>query len=117
MDITNTTANRFDLGIQLFLEGQPISFEEVLFWKEDEKVLHVDSYSEWEPQNTTPEIAKEKITRSKTILAELSEKSSEFAKVAKGLPHEYYFCYDYGKGSVALAKEVNSQFTWLEIGK
>ena len=113
MDINNTTPSRFELGIQIFLEGKPISFNDVRFWKEDGKSIHIDSYSEWDIENSTREMAKEKITRSKAVLADLSGKSPEFERVIRTLPHQYYFCFDYGNGSVALAKEVNGEFTWL----
>jgi hypothetical protein len=113
MNITDTTQPRFELGIQMFLEGQSVVYHEVLFWMDGVKVLHINSYSDWNIENTTQEMAKEKISRSKSILAALSEKSPEFSEVANRLPHEYYFCFDYGQGAVALAKEVNSAFTWM----
>ena len=59
-------------------------------------------------------MAREKIARAKSVLNELAGKSPEFAKVAARLPHEHYFCYDYGNGAVALAEEINGIFSWLD---
>ena len=113
MDITDATERRFEAGIQFFLEGKAITYNDVGFWKDGEKALHVDSFSEWDIENSDPQMAKEKIARAKSVLNELAEKSPEFAKVAAHLPHEHYFCSDYGKGSVALAKEKDGTFSWL----
>lgn len=117
MDITDTTEQRFELGIDLFLEGHSLVYNGVVFWKDGKKTLHVNSYSDWEMENSTPQMAKEKIERAKAVMEALSEKSQKFSEISKNLPHEHYFCYDYGKGAVALAKEVNGEFTWLVPNK
>jgi hypothetical protein len=84
----------------------------VVFSKDKDRALQIFSYTEWEPENSTAEMAKEKIQQAKSVLADLSEKSPEFGRVASSLPHEHYFCYEYGMGAVALAKEVAGQFEW-----
>jgi len=113
MDITGANPARFELGIRLFLEGRGVGYNEVVFWKDGDKALHVNSYSDWNVENTTPDMAREKIERSKLVLQELSEKSNEFSGVANRLPHAYYFCDDRGNAGIALAQELNGEFTWL----
>lgn len=113
MDATDASSQRLKVAVELFLEGQSLGYEGVVFWKDKDRALHVNSYSDWEPENTNPEMAKDKINRAKAILADLSEKSAEFKRVAAKLPHEHYFCYDYGMGAFALAKETAGVFAWL----
>jgi hypothetical protein len=48
------------------------------------------------------------------VLQELAALSDDFKKAAQGLPHEYFCCYDYGNGSLALAEEKNGAFKWLQ---
>ena len=113
MDITGASPGRFELGIRLFLEGQAVLYNEVVFWKDGDKALHVNSYSDWNCENTTPDMARQKIERSKAVLEELSEKSNEFSEVANRLPHAHYFCHDCGNAGIVLAKDLNGEFTWL----
>jgi hypothetical protein len=113
MDITDTTQQRFEAGIELFVAGQSVVYNGVVFRKDGERALHINSHSNWAIENTTADMAKAKIARAKEVLAELESKSQTFKRIAARLPHEHYFCYDYGMGSVVLAKEVNNEFTWL----
>jgi cytosine/adenosine deaminase-related metal-dependent hydrolase len=113
MDITDTTQRRFEVGIELFVEGQPVAYNSVLFSKDGERALHIHCHSDWDIENTTAYMAKAKIARAKEVLAELESKGQAFKRTSAGLPHRYYFCYDYGMGSVALAQEVNNALTWL----
>jgi hypothetical protein len=113
MDVSAGSAQRFALGIERFLEGDTLACDRVVFWKDPKGKLLVFSYSDFhEPANFTPSEAREKIERSKGILANLCAKSSAFAAVASQLPHRYEFCDDYGMGSVTLAWEESGEFTW-----
>jgi hypothetical protein len=113
MDITDTTQRGFEVGIELFVEGHPVAYNGVLFSKDGERALCINSYSNWAVENTTADMAKAKIARAKKVLAQLESKSQAFKKIAARLPHEHYFCYDYGMGALVLAREVNNEFTWL----
>jgi len=104
------------VGVELFLEGHSLVYEGVVFSKDKDRALNIQSYTDWEPENTTIEMAKEKIRRAKVVLGDLSEKSPEFRRVASSLPHEHYFCYDYGNGAVALATEIAGLFEWQNHG-
>jgi hypothetical protein len=112
MDATDATPQRLKVAVELFLEGQPLVYEGVVFWKDNDRALHINSYSDWEPDRTNPDMAKEKIERAKMVLADLSEKSPEFKGIATKLPHEHYFCYHYGMGAFALAQETKGVFKW-----
>ena len=113
MDITDATPQRIEIAIDQFIEGNAFNYHGVVFSKEKDNCLTVYSYSEWNIENTTPEMAKAKISRSKQVLNDLMDKSHKFKDVALRLPHQYIFCHDYGNGAVTLAKEINSNFVWL----
>ena len=113
MDITDTTPQRIEVAVNLFLDGYPLKFRGVVFSKAKDKCLTINSYSEWNIENTTPEMAKDEISRSKEVLNELMNKSQKFKDVAVRLPHQFFFCIDYGNGAVSLAKEINGKFVWL----
>lgn len=96
--------------MRAFLKGELLSYEGVEFWKDKDRALHVCSYSDCEPENANPQMAKDKIRMAKEILADLSQKSREFQAVASTMPHEHYFLYSYGNGSFVLAKEIAGVF-------
>jgi hypothetical protein len=113
MDVTNTTPRRLQVAVELFLTGRhPLAYEGVVLWKDENRALHINSYSEFEPENTTRDMALEKIRRAKLVLEDLCRKSPALKEIASRLPHEHYFCYDYGTGPIALAKEVGDMFVW-----
>jgi hypothetical protein len=115
MDITETSESRFNLGIERFLAGEILSYNGVVFYSNGEQSLHIFSYSDWAPEQAPESHAKEKIARAKAVLEHLMEFSESFRKVAERLPHEHYFCYDYGMGAITLAKEVNAKFQWVYL--
>ena len=113
MDITDTTQLRFNLGIERFLAGESLAYEDVVFYKNKEQSLQISSYSDWEPERTTVAHAKEKIERAKKVIEYLKNINESFRIIAEQLPHEHYFCYNYGKGNIALAKETDAKFHWV----
>ena len=113
MDITDTSEARFNLGVERFLANESLTYRGVVFYKEADRALQINSYSGWEPNRTTEAHAKETISDAKSVLADLAERSSQFREVAARLPHEHFFCHDYGQGAIALAKELGGKFQWL----
>ena len=113
MDVTDTTPGRLEVAIELFVAGQDsLVYEGVVLWKDKNRALEVFSYSEFAPENTTPEMARKKIQRAKLVLANLCAKNLVLKEIASNLPHEHYCCWDYGKGAIALAKEIGGVFEW-----
>ena len=56
MDITDGMQSRIDVGIDLLLEGHPITFHQVMFHIDQykkTKELTVNSYSDYEPDRVT----------------------------------------------------------------
>jgi hypothetical protein len=114
MNLSDAAPQRIQLGIERFLANESIAFRGVVFYKEGERALQVDSYSDWQPEKTTEDHAREKIAQSKIVLQELAALSDDFKKAAQDLPHEYFCCHGYGNGSFALAEEKNGAFKWLQ---
>jgi hypothetical protein len=113
MDITEGSAQRFELGIERFLAGQPITLSDVVFCKHPTGFLVISSFSEHiHVENSSPVEALQKIRWSKEVLHALTERSDAFASIADSLPHKYEFCHDYGMGTVLLASENDGQFKW-----
>ena len=113
MDITDARNDRFNLGIQRFLLGDPIEYHGVSFYMTPTKKMNIDSYSAWAPEVTTVTHAKEQIALSKALLDDLARKSIEFRNATNNLSLEFSLCHNYGMGSIVIAKEVNNEFQWL----
>lgn len=115
MDISEDSSQRFAIGIEQFLEGHPVAYKGCSFWRDRRNgTIHIGSYSDWDIDRSTPEMAKAKIAESKVVASELATKSPEFRALHESLPHQYHFCYDYGNGAVTIAKEVDSNFEWVD---
>lgn len=115
MDITDTSPQRRQLGIERFVSGEEsLVYEEVVFWREPEGSLIVASYSEFvHLENVTPEEAARKIERSKRVMKQLREESPEFDTAVSRLNHKFEFCFDYGKGAVKVAALEGGALRWF----
>ena len=112
MEISEFTGRRYGLAIELFQDRKEgLLYEGVLFINTGSSI-EVNSYSDWEPEKTTEQMAREKIERSKQVMRHLSNNSEEFNKIESTLPKEYVFSYDYHTGAVMLASEVKGVFNW-----
>jgi len=113
MDITDSTPQRWQLGIELFIDGtQSLVYEGVFFFRHEGHLV-VASYSDFiYSENRSLREAIEKIERSKVVLAALSAKSPPFSEIATSLPHKYEFRYDYGTGAVKLAELEVNEVVW-----
>ena len=112
VDITGSSSERLEFGVDSFIARHPITYRGVVF-QMSSGALRVDSYSEWEPSRTTEAHAREQIARSKLVLANLAEKSSAFQNAIAPLRPQYMFCQDYGHGADVLAREIDGRFEWL----
>lgn len=112
MDLTDATEERYALGIRLLLEGQCIDYHGVRFSLAQDKTLNVDSYSAWGSHPTEAHVV-QTIVRSKAVLRELLERSGGSWNYLTSLRPVFTLCEDLGKGSVALACELDGQVTLL----
>lgn len=116
MDITDTSPLRMAAGVDDLRQGKGLTYEAVHFWQDittQPSVLHISSYSEYiHLENVTPDEAKRQIGRSKAVAADLAEKNAQFRELWLRDKKAFHFCYDYGKGGVEVAEEVDGQLKW-----
>ena len=79
MDITDAKEDRLRLGVDRFLAGDSVEYHGVKFFWANEATLQIDSYTEWEPERTSEAHARELLTRSKAVFAELTSRSRRTA--------------------------------------
>jgi hypothetical protein len=118
MDITDASKTRRALAIECFCNhGEAFSYYGVTFYVDKlapKPMLVVASWSEWLPENTKPDMAREKIERSKAVLEELINQEIDFAICVADKPRILEFLYDYGTGGLLLAQEEDGNFKWLQ---
>ena len=113
MNIDQLSGKRFEIALELFVEGKSsITYKGIVFYKERDK-LSINSYSDFLLENTTKDMALEKIEYSKNILDEIINSVPQFKAHVENSEKEYTFCYDYQTGAVALAFESNSKIKWM----
>lgn len=117
MDITDASDQRLQIRVDLFLEGQPLVYETIVFRKDKERALKIDSLSDWGPDRSTPEQAIAKISNVKSALTQLMVRNPTFRSLAERLPQEHFFCHDYGMGIIILGEEINNRFKWIYLPK
>ncbi|MDO9262474.1 MAG: hypothetical protein Q7U02_00810 [Desulfosalsimonadaceae bacterium] len=111
--IDTLTGNRFQIALELFLEGKSsFTYKGIVFHK-DSEWLYVNSYSDYLIENTTREMGIEKIAYSKEVLNEVLESVPKFKNAVSNLKWEYAFCYDYHTGAVAIAIQKDDEIEWL----
>lgn len=111
MDLTNTTSQRFKLGIERFLGGHQIQYKGCTF-KVVDGVIKICCFSNYHISKPSVTEAKNKIMRSKELLEDLFSKIPEHQNLLGLMPVVYCFCQDYGKGGVIIAKESRGSFQW-----
>ena len=104
------------VGIEDLRQGKGLTYESVHFWRDittQPSILHISSYSEYvHLENVTPDEAKKKIARSKEVAADLAERNTHFAEMWNQDEKAFHFCYDYGKGGVEVAEELDGRLKW-----
>mgnify|MGYP001440951417 CR=1 FL=1 len=113
MDATDASPERLDLAVERFLAGDALEFHGVVLRSGPLETITVESFSDWPPEQTSAAHAAAQIERSKQVLHALVEASPRFAQAAVRRHAEYVCCYNYGNGSVALAREANGVVQWL----
>lgn len=108
--MNDTSQQTIKIAVRLFLKGEYLVYKGVEFSREKDRALLICNYCECNPEDANSEMAMDRFKRAKATLAELSEKSTEFKEVAQKMPHEHYFLYYHGKGSIVLAKEIKGLF-------
>jgi len=112
MEISQLSGKRYELAMELFREQKDgLKYENIYFLNKGH-TLEVVSFSKWQLDSVTKDMAKEQIARSKTVMQQLSELNPEFKQIEASCKKEYLFCYDYHTGGIMLANEINGVFEW-----
>ena len=115
MDITDTSPQRRQLGVERFVSGEEgLMYEGVVFWREPKGYLVVSSYSDFGLlENATRDEAAQKIERSRQVLEHLKAEIPAFAAAISGLDCKFEFCLDdSGKAAVKVASLEGGEFKW-----
>ena len=115
IDITDSSSERMKAGIEHLLEGGIIAFHEVSFrfvGAANDRSLLVTSWSDYDPDRVTKDMAMEKIQRSKSVGEELARVDHQFCRLWTQYPRIFDFCWDYGKGGICIASERDGQLEW-----
>ena len=104
------------LGLERFLEGDPVTYEDVMFWRNLKACpleLHIsNTTTSVHLEIVTPDEAKQLITRSKLVGEAFAAKNPSFAAVWQTDKRIFHVAYDYGMGAVGVAEEVDNEFRW-----
>jgi len=115
MDITDSSTERIEVGVQLLLEGNSLALDGIVFcWNDpDHYELLVLSYSDNAYlENVRHDEAQEKINRSKVVAQNLAQTSLSFGTMWQKTRRRFQFCFDNQTGSVVLAEEEHGQIIW-----
>lgn len=115
MDITDSSDTRTSAGIDLFLEGGGVVYHGVTFSRSSqgggERVV-VSSFSDYEPDRATQDMARQKIRRSELVGDDLAEKQARFREIWDSAERIFHFCWDYGMGAICIATERDGTLEW-----
>ena len=117
----SSLTQRKEAEIEWLTEGRNFKYEGVVFSlskRQSKEILAVSSYTSYiRPENTSEKEGKEKIERSKQVGDYLSKESKMFGRLWSEKEKEFFFCYDYHTGAVALASEIDGRFEWFKPNK
>ncbi len=114
MKIEALSGKRYEVALGGFLEEKTSLCYKGIVFREQKKMLHVYSYSDYPTQKTTEKMGLEKIQFSKVVLKELLDSVPEIRNSVANLQTVYIFCCDYQTGAEILAKEKNNKYKWLK---
>jgi hypothetical protein len=114
MEVTELNCRRFEVALELLLEGSSFTFEGVSFWIAPDGSLHVNIDSSWQIENITEQTALNDLERAKNVLARLVRESPAFANIVEGRQQHFHFGYDAGKSAVELARLIDGELVWAK---
>ena len=110
MKITELYGQRYDVAMELFLDGSQFIYKDIVFII-SEKTLFVNSFSSINISEITKENTINSIEYSKEVKSELNIKSTIFNTNTEKLKcHFSYYYDDSGKCSVLIAEEIDGIF-------
>ena len=114
MEILEPSGKRFEVALELFQSGEPLSFRGVSFALAPEGHLVVRVPTSWYLENTTEQTALNDLEVAENTLNDLVLESPAFASVVKDRPRHFVLVYDYGMGGVELCRLIDGSLVWAK---
>ena len=114
MEILEPNGQRFEVAIELFQSGEPLSFRGVSFSLAPEGHLEIRVPTSWHLENTTEQTALSDMKVAENTLNDLAAESPAFASVIKDRPRHFVLVYDYGMGGVELCRLIDGSLVWAK---
>jgi len=114
MQVTEINGPRFELALERLLGGHAFSLQGINFCLAPDGGLEVSVDSSWRVENVTEQRALKDLRRAESLFASLSTSSSAFADIARRHPRRFILIYEYGSGSIELARLVNETLVWAQ---
>ena len=112
--ITEFSGPRFDLALERLRDGHAFSFEDLTFWLAPDAHLEISINSSWRPDNVTEQKALERLDLAQNVYRNLCAGNADFAAVAGNKSPRFILAYDYGSGSVELARLADGIIIWAK---
>ncbi|MCA1568610.1 MAG: hypothetical protein LC803_23780 [Acidobacteria bacterium] len=114
MEILEPNGKRFEVALELFQSGEPLSFRGVSFALAPEGHLVARVPTSWHLENTTEQTALSDLRVAENILNDLVAQSASFASVVRNRPRHFVLVYDYGMGGVELCCLIDGSLEWAK---
>jgi hypothetical protein len=114
MEVIEPSGQRFEVALELFRSGQPISYRGVSFYLAPGGHLAASIPTSWYLENTTEQTALNDLGVAENALKDLIAESPAFASVVGNLPRQYILLHDYGAGGVELCRLVGGKLIWAK---
>ena len=112
--ITEPSGPRFDLALERLRNGHAFCFEDLTFWLAPDAHLEISINSSWMLDSVTEQRAVADLGRAKSVYRNLCAHNASFAALAQNMPTRFILAYDYGSGSVELARLVDGIVIWAK---
>lgn len=110
---SETSGPRFDLAIERLRAGHTVAFQDMTLFIGPDGHLELSINSSWLPENVTLQRALLELRRAQAMYRYLCD-SRAFAASFAGNTPQFILSYDYGTGSVELARLSDDRIVWAK---
>lgn len=112
MEINETFGQRFDIAMELFAEGNTISYKKVWFILSGADFVVGTMQSSWKPENVSDIRALEDFRIIDYVFSELKESAPKFLEIVQKRKLKKELVDNYGMGSVGVAYMEDNKIFW-----
>ena len=114
LEIVDTGGTRFELAMERLQAGHAIRFRDVTFFVGTDSHLEISINSSCAPENVTEQTALEELARAQNTYRSLCADSVAFETAFGRRTPRFILSYDYGTGSVELARLIDRTVVWAK---